>query len=96
MFCRVFPGSRNLLHSHLVDAGFSYTGTLGGDFMLETIKFDEIVADKDDLFVQSKLLEGKYKFDMGEVSKEEWPMFSFWKTASKLEMVNMEGVANTV
>ena len=37
-----------------------------------------ILADKDDLFVKSSLLEGKYKFDREEVSEEEWPEFSFW------------------
>ena len=31
MCCRVFPGSRALLHSHLHQAGYSYVGTLGGD-----------------------------------------------------------------
>ena len=46
----------------------------------------EIVADKDDLFAQSQLLEGKYKFSKEEVLEEEWPEFSFWDpAASKVE-----------
>merc|ERR1712080_120505 len=60
---RVFPGTRSNLHSFLDDAGYSYIGTLG---------------EKDDLFVKSSLLEGKYKFDREEVSEEEWPEFSVW------------------
>ena len=38
-----------------------------------------ILADKDDLFVKSSLLEGKYNFDREEVSEEEWPEFSVWE-----------------
>ena len=38
-----------------------------------------ILADKDDLFVKSSLLEGKYKFNRQQVSEEEWPEFSFWE-----------------
>ena len=46
----------------------------------------EIVADKDDLFAQSQLLESKYKFSKEEVLEEEWPEFSFWDpAASKVE-----------
>ena len=48
----------------------------------------EIVADKDDLFAQSQLLEGKYKFSKEEVLEEEWPEFSFWDPAdSKVERI---------
>ena len=38
-----------------------------------------ILAEKDDLFVKSSLLEGKYKFDRERVSEEEWPEFSVWE-----------------
>ena len=38
-----------------------------------------IIADKDDLFVKSLLLESEYKFDREEVSEEDWPEFSFWE-----------------
>ena len=41
---------------------------------------DEIIAEKDDLFVQSRLLESKYKFSKEDVTKEDWPEFSFWNT----------------
>jgi len=66
---RVFPGSRALLHSHLHHAGYSYIGTLG---------------EKDDLFAQTELLEGKYKFSREKVSEDEWPEFSFWDSDLKL------------
>ena len=46
---------------------------------------DEIIAEKDDLFVQSRLLESKYKFSKEDVTKEDWPEFSFWSTNSKVE-----------
>ena len=39
----------------------------------------ETVAEKDDLFAQSKLLEGKYKFSRETVFADEWPEFSFWE-----------------
>ena len=46
-----------------------------------------IVAEKDDLFAQSKLMEGAYKFSKEEVLEEEWPEFSFWDPAtSKVEL----------
>ena len=38
-----------------------------------------ILAEKDDLFAKSSLLEGKYKFDRERVSEEEWPEFSVWE-----------------
>ena len=38
-----------------------------------------ILADKDDLFAKSSLLEGKYMFDRQQVSEEEWPEFSVWE-----------------
>ena len=41
---------------------------------------DKIIAEKDDLFVQSRLLESKYKFSKEDVTKEDWPEFSFWNT----------------
>ena len=41
----------------------------------------ETVAEKDDLFAQSKLLEGKYKFSRESVFEDEWPEFSFWDAA---------------
>jgi len=65
---KVFPGSRSLLHSHLSNAGYSYFGTL---------------LDKDDLFAQSALLEGKYKFSKEDVSTEDWPEYSFWEGSLK-------------
>ena len=44
-------------------------------------------SDKDDLFAQSELMEGKYKFSKEEVLEEEWPEFSFWDpAASKVEL----------
>ena len=42
----------------------------------------ETVAEKDDLFAQSKLLEGKYKFSRETVFADEWPEFSFWDSAA--------------
>ena len=44
----------------------------------------EIVAEKDDLFAQTELLEGKYKFSREKVSEDEWPEFSFWDSDLKL------------
>ena len=88
MSCRVFPGTRNNLHSFLDDAGYSYIGTLAGEILLDyPVECTPtcmglllmILADKDDLFAKSSLLEGKYKFDREEVSEEEWPEFSFWE-----------------
>ena len=82
MFCRVFPGSRSLLHSHLHDAGYSYIGTLGGNNNHDDLCMLNIVAEKDDLFAQSRLLEGEYKFSREEVLEEDWPEFSFWDAAA--------------
>ena len=44
-----------------------------------------IVAEKDDLFAQSELMEGKYKFSRGDVLEEEWPEFSFWDPDASTE-----------
>ena len=41
------------------------------------------LSDKDDLFAQSALLEGKYKFSKEEVSTEDWPEYSFWEESLK-------------
>ena len=41
------------------------------------------LLDKDDLFAQSSLLEGKYKFSKEDVSAEDWPEFSFWEGTLK-------------
>ena len=41
------------------------------------------LSDKDDLFAQSALLEGKYKFSKEDVSAEDWPEFSFWEGTLK-------------
>ena len=41
------------------------------------------LSDKDDLFAQSSLLEGKYKFSKEDVSVEDWPEYSFWEDTLK-------------
>ena len=41
------------------------------------------LSDKDDLFAQSSLLEGKYKFSKEDVSAEDWPEYSFWEGSVK-------------
>ena len=46
----------------------------------------ETVADKDDLFAEAKLVEGKYKFSREKVFEEEWPEFSFWDPAAALNL----------
>ena len=41
------------------------------------------LSDKDDLFAQSALLEGKYKFSKEDVPTEDWPEYSFWEDTLK-------------
>ena len=54
---------------------------------------DKIIAEKDDLFVQSRLLESKYKFSREDVTKEDWPEFSFWNGEGRVNKEIVVGVA---
>ena len=64
-----------------------YFGTLLGDKVLLAASVQichlNTLSDKDDLFAQSSLLEGKYKFSKEDVSAEDWPEYSFWKDSLK-------------
>ena len=50
---------------------------------MQICHLNTLSSDKDDLFAQSSLLEGKYKFSKEDVSAEDWPEYSFWKDSLK-------------
>ena len=65
-----------------------YFGTLLGDkvFLVASVQIchlNTLSSDKDDLFAQSALLEGKYKFSKEDVSAKDWPEYSFWEGSLK-------------
>ena len=50
---------------------------------MQICHLNTLSSDKDDLFAQSALLEGKYKFSKEDVSTEDWPEYSFWEGSLK-------------
>jgi len=62
-FGRIFPGTRNELHTYLSEKDYKYIGTLGG---------------ADDIFVTLDMLNGSYYWDRKDLPVEWEDIFSFW------------------
>ena len=60
---KVFPGTREDVHSFLDEKGYEYKGTVGKLNILSNIWIYNHVVGVDDIFIRKDLAQGKYNFD---------------------------------